>query len=190
MAATRGVGGCLRGDLRDVPSTMLWYPHSMSSSAGTRPLRDCVRIRLSGCGVATRNQPLYGRGTFSRGQHGRLSAFQCSHNHPPLGAVLTHRSSPCSHARSHVASGGLRWPCGMRWLRRWSIRPCSSYFRNGTTMPHGHGRRDQDGRHKQMYRHVNHRDDGRSARISCNSHTSITAEQYEPMRSSLSYIVT
>ena len=102
VAATRGVGGCLRGDLRDVPSTMLWYPHSMSSSAGTRPLRDCVRIRLSGCGVATRNQPLYGRGTFSRGQHGHLSAFQCSHNHPPpCGAHTSELMVPtCEGARS------------------------------------------------------------------------------------------
>ena len=102
MAATRGVGGCLRGDLRDVPSTMLWYPHSMSSSAGTRPLRDCVRIRLSEGGVATRNQPLYGRGTFSRGQHGHLSAFQCSHNHPPpCGAHTSELMVPtCEGARS------------------------------------------------------------------------------------------
>ena len=83
MAATGGVGVCLRGDLGDVRSTVLWYPHSMSSSAGKRPLRDCVRIRLSEGDVVTRNQPLYGRGTFSRGQHGCLSAFQCSHNHPP-----------------------------------------------------------------------------------------------------------
>ena len=189
MAATRGVGGCLRGDLGDVPSTMLWYPHSMSSSAGTRPLRDCVRIRLREGGVVTRNQPLYGRGTFSRGQHGRLSAFQCSHNHPPP-AVLTHRSAPWSHARPHVASGGPRWSCGMHWLRPWSIRPCSSYFRNGATMPHGQRRRARDGRRGHLCRCVNHRDDGRSARIPCGIHASITAEQYEPMRSSLSYIVT
>ena len=105
MAAIRGLGGCLRGDLGDVPSTMLWYPHSMSRSEGTRPLRDCVRIRLSEGGVLTRNQPQYCRGTFSWGQHGRLSAFQCSHNHlPPRGAhtseltVLT-----CEAARR------LRW---------------------------------------------------------------------------------
>ena len=102
MAATRGVGGCLRGDLGDVPSTMLWYPHSMSSSAGTRPLRDCVRIRLSKGGVMTRNQPLYGRGTFSRGQHGRLSAFQCSHNHPPPRGAHTSELAmlTCEVARS------------------------------------------------------------------------------------------
>ena len=102
MAATRGVDRCLRGDLGDVPSTMLWYPHSMSSSAGKRPLRDCVRIRLSeGC-VVTRNQPLYGRGTFSWGQHGRLSAFQCSHNHPPLCGAHTSELAmlTCEVARS------------------------------------------------------------------------------------------
>ena len=107
MAATRGVGGCLRGDLRDVPSTMLWYPHSMSSSAGTRPLRDCVRIRLSEGDVVTRNQPLYARGTFSRGQHGRLSAFQCSHNHPPLRGAHTSELAmlTCEVARSFRWSG-------------------------------------------------------------------------------------
>ena len=102
VAATRGVGGCLRGDLGDVPSTMLWYPHSMSSSVGKRPLRDCVRIRLSeGC-VVTRNQPLYGRGTFSWGQHGRLSAFQCSHNHPPPRGAHTSELAvlTCEVARS------------------------------------------------------------------------------------------
>ena len=102
MAATLGVGGCLRGDLGDVPSTMLWYPHSMSSSAGKRPLRDCVRIRLSEGDVVTRNQPLYGRGTFSWGQHGRLSAFQCSHNHPPPRGAHTSELAvlTCEAARS------------------------------------------------------------------------------------------
>ena len=97
MAATHGVGGCLRGDLGDVPSTMLWYPHSMSSSVGTRRPGECARIWLSDYDVVTRNQSLYGRGTFSRGQHGCLSAFQCS---------LLSRSptiTRCSHIRARGA---------------------------------------------------------------------------------------
>ena len=102
MAATRRVGVCLRGDLGDVPSTVLWYPHSMSSLVGTRRPGECARIRLSEYDGVTRNQSLYGRGTFSRGQHGCLSAFQCSHNHPPpRGAHTSELAVPtCEAARS------------------------------------------------------------------------------------------
>ena len=105
MAATRGVGECLRGDLGDVPSTMLWYPHSMSSSAGTRLPGECVSIRLSEYDMVTRNQPLYGRGAFSQGQHGRLSAFQCSHDHPPSRGAHT----------SEVAVPTCEAACSSRW---------------------------------------------------------------------------
>ena len=136
MAATRGVGVCLRGDLGDVPSTVLWYPHSMSSSAGKRPLRDCVRIRLSeGC-VVTRNQPLYGRGTFSWGQHGRLSAFQCSHNHPPPRGAHTSELAvlTCEAARS------FRWSAMVMWYALATALVDTAMFdqlfRNGVTMAH------------------------------------------------------
>ena len=107
MAATRGVGGCLRGDLGDVPSTVLWYPHSMSSSVGTRRPGECARIPLSEYDVVTRNQSLYGRGTFFRGQHGCLSAFQCSHDHPPSHAMLTHQSSRCPHTCEAARSSAV-----------------------------------------------------------------------------------
>ena len=81
---------------------VLWYPHSMSSSVGTRQPDERAHIRLSEYDLATRNQPLYGRGTFSRGQHGHLSAFQCSHNHPlPCGAHTSELMVPtCEGARS------------------------------------------------------------------------------------------
>ena len=102
MTATVGVDVCLRGGLVDVPSTMLRYPHSISSSVGTRPFCECARIWQSNYDLVTRNQPLYGRGTFSRGQHGRLSAFQCSHNHPPPRGAHTSELAvlTCEVARS------------------------------------------------------------------------------------------
>ena len=108
MAATLGVGGCLRGDLGDVPSTMLWYPHSMSSSAGTRLSGECVRIWLIDYDMVTRNKPLYGRGTFSRGQNGRLSAFQCSHNHLPSRGAHSHTSELA--VTTCEAACSSRWP--------------------------------------------------------------------------------
>ena len=189
-----------------------WPPHAGSAGASVEAL-ETPSTRCSGTHVAMPVRQEHGRSVSARA-YGRAimiwwleisrctvaapslvdstaaslhsSALTITHRH----AVLTHRSSPCSHARPHVASGGPRWSCGMHWLRPWSIRPCSSYFRNGLTMPCGQRRRARDGRRGHLCRCVNHRDDGRSARIPCGIHASITAEQYEPMRSSLSYIVT
>ena len=83
MAATRGIDKCLRGGLVDVPSTMLRYPPSISSSEGTRLFCECARIWQSEHDPVTRNQPLYGRETFFRDQQSSLPALQCSHEHPP-----------------------------------------------------------------------------------------------------------
>ena len=83
VAATRGVDECLRGGLVDVPSTMLRYPPSISSSVGTRSFCKRARIWQSDYDLVTRNQPLFGRGTFFRDQKSRLPALQCSHDHQP-----------------------------------------------------------------------------------------------------------
>ena len=122
----------------------------------------------------------------------RTAAFLCQHHG---GAYLRHAmptqpSSLRPHVRPPIASGGPRWSRRMYWLRRRSIRPWTSYFRNGWLKPHGHGRRARDGHHVHLCRHASHRDGGRSARILCGSHASITAEQYEPTRSSVPYTVT
>ena len=106
MAATRGIDGCLRGGLVDVPSTMLRYPPSISSSIGTRPFCECARIWQSEYDLVTRNQPLYGRRTFFRDQQSRLPALQCSHDHPPSRGAHTKELavSTCEAAHS------FRWP--------------------------------------------------------------------------------
>ena len=104
MAATRGIDECLRGGLVDVPSTMLRYPPSISSSVGTRSFCECARIWQSEYDLVTRNQPLYGRGTFSRDQQSRLPASQCSHDHPPS------RGCPHNGARSVHMRGRTSLP--------------------------------------------------------------------------------
>ena len=106
MAATREIDECLRGGLVDVPSTMLRYPPSISSSVGTRLFCECTRICQSEYGLVTRNQPLFGRGTFFRDQQSRLPALQCSHDHPPSRGAHTKELavSTCDDARSP------RWP--------------------------------------------------------------------------------
>ena len=106
VAATRGVDECLRGGLVDVPSTMLRYPPSISSSVGTRSFCECARIRHDEYVLVTRNQPLYGRVTFFRDQQSRLPALQCSHDHPPSHGAHTKElaMSTCEAARSS------RWP--------------------------------------------------------------------------------
>ena len=101
------------------------------------------------------------------------SALTITHRH----AVFTHRSSRCPHARPHAAPGGPRWPCGMHRLRLRSIRLCSSYFRNGATMPPRAPPMARDSRRVHLYPHVKRRYGGRSARISCAGHAGITAEQ-------------
>ena len=106
VAATRGVDECLRGGLVDVPSTMLRYPPSISSSVGTRSFCECARIWQGEYDLVTRNQPLFGRGTFFRDQQSRLPALQCSHDHPPSHGAHTKElaMSTCEAARSS------RWP--------------------------------------------------------------------------------
>ena len=102
VAATRGVDECLRGGLVDVPSTMLRYPPSISSSVGTRSFCECARIWQGEYDLVTRNQPLFGRGTFFRDQQSRLPALQCSHDHPPSRGAHTKELavSTCEAARS------------------------------------------------------------------------------------------
>ena len=111
MAATRGIDECLRGGLVDVPSTMLRYPPSISSSVGTRPFCECARIWQSEYDLVTRNKPLYGRGTFSHDQQSRLPASQCSHDHRPSRGAHTKELavSTCEAARSS------RWPAMLVW---------------------------------------------------------------------------
>ena len=113
VAATRGIDECPRGGLVDVPSTMLRYPPSISSSVGTRLFCECARIWQSEYDLVTRNQPLYGRGTFFRDQQSRLPAtcyllyrLQCSHDHPPSRGAHTKELavSTCEAAHS------FRWP--------------------------------------------------------------------------------
>jgi hypothetical protein len=106
VAATRGIDECLRGGLVDVPSTMLRYPPSISSSVGTRSFCECARIWQSEYDLVTRNQPLFGRGTFFRDQQSRLPALQCSHDHPPSRGAHTKELavSTCEAAHS------FRWP--------------------------------------------------------------------------------
>ena len=101
VAATREIDECLRGGLVDVPSTMLRYPPSISSSVGTL-FCECARIWQSEYDLVTRNQPLFGRGTFFRDQQSRLPALQCSHDHPPSRGAHTKELavSTCEAARS------------------------------------------------------------------------------------------
>ena len=131
VAATREIDECLRGGLVDVPSTMLRYPPSISSSVGTRSFCECARIWQSEYDLVTRNQPLYTvaepSSVISRAAYLLYSALTTTDRH----AVLTQKSSRCPHARPHIASDGLRWSCGVPWLRPWSVRPSSRYFRNG-----------------------------------------------------------